>query len=406
METIIIGGGLSGLVCARKLQAAGHECQVLEATDRVGGRIKTDNVDGFLLDHGFQVFLTAYPEAKAILDYDGLQLRTFDPGALIQCDGLHRLVDPWRQPRHLLSTAFSQAATFSDKLKVRALRSDVTRGGIETAYEWKEQPTIDLLRARGFSNTIIERFFRPFLGGIFLESDLQTSSRLFAFVFRMFSRGDAALPEQGMEQIPRQLAAGIEPDTIRTNASVESVASGVVTLEGGEQIKTKNTVIATEEPTARQLLGEQTTVGGRRVYCHYFAAPTALFNEPILMLNGSGKGPINNLCIPNLIAKSYAPADQALISVTTLSATSVNEVTQQLTDWFGAKVAKLEHLKTYDIQYALPPQPPPALSPVAKPVSRPANGENIFVCGDYLDTASINGAMAAGRRVAEAILAD
>lgn len=400
METIIIGGGLSGLVCAGKLQAAGHACQILEATDRIGGRIKTDNVDGFLLDHGFQVFLTAYPEARAVLDYATLQLRAFEPGALIQNNGLHRLVDPWRRPQHFLSTAFSAAATFSDKLKVRKLRSDVCRGGLETAYDWPEQNTMELLKARGFSDTIIERFFRPFLGGIFLERDLETSSRLLAFVFRMFSQGDAVLPEKGMEEIPKQLAAGLSQGTIRTDAQVDSISSGTVTV-AGEKIEARNIVIATEEPAARRLLGENAPANWRRVHCHYFAAESAPFDEPILMLNGAGKGPINNLCVPNRVAKSYAPDGKSLISITTLGDASREDIESQAQSWFGSQVAKWSHLKTYEIDYALPAQAPTALTPVAKPAS---HRDNIFVCGDYLDTGSINGAMAAGRRAAEAIL--
>lgn len=402
METIIIGGGLSGLVCAQTLQAAGHECQIFEASDRVGGRIKTDNVDGFLLDHGFQVFLTAYPEARNLLDYHALKFGKFEPGALIQCDGLHRLVDPWRRPNHFFATAFSAAATFSDKLKVRQLRSDVTKGGLDTVCEWPEQSTMELLRDRGFSDVIIERFFRPFLGGIFLEQELETSSRKFAFVFRMFSEGEAGLPAGGMEEIPKQLAATLKEGTIRTGTTVELVERVAVSIAGSnEKIGADNIVIATEEPAAKRLMGDPPPENWQKVHCHYFAADEAPFNEAILMLNGSGRGTINNLCVPNLVCESYAPAGKSLISVTTLSDASREDIDGQLKSWFGSQVAKWSHLKTYTIDYALPSQNPPALSPVAK---QPRLQDNIYLCGDYLDTASINGAMAAGRRAAEAIL--
>lgn len=411
MDTIIIGGGIAGLVCAKKLQAAGHDCQILEATDRVGGRIKTDNVDGFLLDHGFQVLLTAYPEARAVLDYDALRLRAFEPGALIQCDGLHRLVDPWRRPQHLLSTAFSKAATFSDKLKVRALRGEVTRGGIEADLGRKERSTMEFLQARGFSDTIIERFFRPFFGGIFLERELETSSHLFAFIFQMFSKGDAVLPENGMEEIPKQLAAGLKDGTVRTGTRVEAVEPSSVTLAGGEKVAAQHIVIATEEPAATKLLGEPGPEQWRRVGCHYFAADAAPFDEAILMLNGAEaeRGPINNLCIPSLLSKSYAPAGKSLISVSTLGNAALGDIQSQLTDWFGKQVETWDYLETYDIRYALPAQTAPALAP--EPIAAGSEipkleitGNNIFRCGDYLDTASINGAMASGRRAAEAIL--
>ena len=139
----------------------------------------------------------AYPEARAILNYDALQLKSFEPGAVIQTSaGLQRLVDPWRRPQHLLATAFSKAATFGDKLKIGSLRGEVTRGGMATAYEWEETPTIDMLRSRGFSVTIIESYSLPFLGGIFLHGQLKTSTRMLAFVFLNFSQGNAALPEK------------------------------------------------------------------------------------------------------------------------------------------------------------------------------------------------------------------
>ena len=210
MDVIIIGGGLAGLSCARELCARGLSCQLLEASDEIGGRVRTDALDGFLLDRGFQVFLTAYPEAQAVLDYPQLRLRRFAPGALVRYGGrFHRFTDPWRQPQHLLATLFSRVATLTDKLRIARFRRDTTRGELEGIYNRPETTTLELLRVRGFSRVIIERFFRPFLGGVFLDQQLLTSSRMCEFVFRMFATGDAALPENGMGEIPRQLAAPV-----------------------------------------------------------------------------------------------------------------------------------------------------------------------------------------------------
>jgi phytoene dehydrogenase-like protein len=179
MDVIVVGGGLSGLTCARRLTEAGLSCQLLEASDHVGGRARTDKVDGFLLDRGFQVFLTAYPEAQSILNYDQLELKSFEPGALIRFEGkFRRLADPWRRPRHLLATALSPVASLRDKLRIASFRRHTTRAKLHEIFERPEQTTIDLLRSRGFSEIVIERFFRPFLGGIFLDRDLATSSRM------------------------------------------------------------------------------------------------------------------------------------------------------------------------------------------------------------------------------------
>ena len=101
-DVLIIGAGLAGLCCARRLAEAGVTFQIVEASDGIGGRVRTDEVDGFLLDRGFQVLLTAYPEARRVLDYSRLDLKPFSPGALSWFAGrMNRLVDPWRTPGHV-----------------------------------------------------------------------------------------------------------------------------------------------------------------------------------------------------------------------------------------------------------------------------------------------------------------
>jgi phytoene dehydrogenase-like protein len=149
-DVLIVGGGLAGLCCARRLAAAGVTCQVLEASNAVGGRVRTDRVEGFLLDRGFQVLLTAYPEARQALDYDALELRPFEPGALIRCGGrFQRLVDPWRRPKHVLATAFSSVGSLADKLRIASLRRRVRRTTLDELDEQPEQSTIEAPPARG-----------------------------------------------------------------------------------------------------------------------------------------------------------------------------------------------------------------------------------------------------------------
>ena len=294
-----------------------------------------------------------------------------------------------------------------DKLRIASFRRHTTRGELNDVYNRTEQPTIDLLRERGFSNVIIERFFRPFLGGVFLDSELQTSSRMCEFVFRMFSLGDAAVPAKGMGEIPRQLSRHLPDNVVRTNTRVESCEGRQVLLSSGEQLSARAIIIATEAPVARHLLRDSHPADGRSVSCLYFAAPQSPVEEPILVLNGDGRGPINNLCVPSQVSPSYAPDGQSLVSVTVLGCladpqTRLDQVRSQLKDWFGPNVESWRHLKTYDIEYALPAQSPPALHPVAK---SPRVRQGVFVCGDHCDTGSINGAMAAGRRAADAAMA-
>lgn len=407
-DVLIIGGGLAGLCCARRLCQAGISCRVLEASEAVGGRVRTDRVDGFLLDRGFQVLLTAYPEARQILDYRALDLRPFEPGALIRVGGrFQRLVDPWRRPRFLLSSAFSSAGTLGDKLRIAGLRRRLGRLTLDQLYEQPEQTTAEQLRERGFSPMIVDRFFRPFLGGVFLDRDLQASSRFFAFAFQMFSSGDVALPARGMEAIASQLAERLPPGTVWTNAAVDRLDERCVHLQDGRQIRSKAIVVATEQPVAAKLIGAPEPPAARSVTCLYFAAERPPVDEPILILNGEGRGIVNNLCVPSLVSPSYAPAGSSLVSATVLGVPVLDDpalessVRQELQGWFGNQVQAWRHLRTYRIPFALPDQSPPALTPVAKPARI---SPWLWACGDYLDTASIQGAMVSGRRAAEGFL--
>jgi len=408
-DVLIVGAGLAGLCCARRLQNEGVRCLLLESADGVGGRIRTDVVDGFRLDRGFQVFLTSYPEAKQLLDYDALRLESFLPGALVRYGGrFHELTDPWRRPLAAVRSLFSPIGTFADKLRVARLRSRSLKGTIEERFRDPETTTLQSLRDAGFSTGMIDRFFRPFLGGIFLDRELDTSSRMFYFVFRMFSLGSASLPAEGMEAIPRQLASGLPVGSIRLGAKVVRVQTGSVTLETGEEIHARAVVVATEGAGAAKLLGDAIPTAGQGVTCLYFATSRAPIEQPILVLNGEGRGPINNLCVPTLIAPSYGPHGKSLVSVTVLGILADEnrlqaEVLEQLEEWFGPAVKDWRHLRTYRIPYALPCQASPALAVPERPV-RLHTG--IYVCGDHRDTASIQGAMVSGRRAAEAVLED
>ena len=215
-SVVIIGGGLAGLTCAKQLHAAGVEFILLEASDGVGGRVRTDEVDGFLLDRGFQVLLTAYPEATRLLDYDALNLQAFEPGSLIRTDSrFQKMSDPCRRPQHALQTAFASIGDFADKLRIGYLRWAAGRGDVQSIFQRPDHSTEEEWKRLGFTAGMVEKFLRPFLGGIFLDHDLQTSCRMLYFVFRMFSQGDTVLPAAGMGAIPQQLAAELLEDCIR-----------------------------------------------------------------------------------------------------------------------------------------------------------------------------------------------
>ena len=402
VDVAIVGGGVAGLCCARHLQLQGLQCAVLEASDAVGGRVRTDEIDGFLLDRGFQVLLTAYPEALAMLDYEALQLGSFYSGALVRCDGdFERIADPLRHPVDGLQSLFNPVGTWFDKVKVGLLRRRVLRGEWERLFRQPLQTTENALRAEGFSPLMIERFFRPFLGGIFLERALHTPVSMCHFVLRMFSLGTAALPAAGMGAIPVQIAGSLPADCLHLRRRVSSIRSTTAVTDDGEAVTARALVVATEGPAAAELLGIDPP-GSRQVTCYYFAAPRPPMDSPTLVLNGEGRGPINNLCVPNLVCPSYAPADQALVSVTVLGDGYVeDDVRRQLREWYGQKVDEWRLLHRYAIAHALPVQEP--FAPLDQPER---SAEGVYVCGDHRASPSLQGAMFSGRCTAEAILSD
>ncbi|MFT4704749.1 MAG: phytoene dehydrogenase-like protein [Bradymonadia bacterium] len=406
-DVIIVGAGLAGLCCARALVAAGVTPLLLEASDAPGGRLRTDDVDGFLLDRGFQVLLTAYPEAQRQLDYAALDLRTFESGAQVRVKGrFHDVADPLRHPSLALGTAAAPVGSIADKLNVLKLRQRVTRGEFEAVFAQPEKATVDALRDDyGFSATMIDRFFRPFFGGIMLERELGASRRMFDFVYRMLVEGETAIPALGIQQIPRQLASGLPAGVLVCESRVSAVTPSSVTLESGETLNAKAVVVAVEGPAAQTLVPAVDAPRSIPVTCLYFDAPAAPSVRSVLMLDGDGKGPVNNLCVPSNLSSTFAPSGRHLVSATVLgprpdSMSDLEAAARvQLTRWFGREVTEWNALPHVHIAHAQPGQSPPRLSTI----ERPQHIAGVWVCGDHQDTASIQGAMVSGRRAAEAV---
>jgi phytoene dehydrogenase-like protein len=406
-SVIIIGGGLAGLASAVKLHEAGVDALILEASDHTGGRVRTDEVDGFLLDRGFQVYLDAYPEAGKLLDLPKLDLRKFKSGAILfQNKRLHRVMDVFREPCHLIRSALAPVGSMLDKLRVARLKWRVSRSSMGEITSRGDKTTLGYLQADGFSRAMIDVFFRSFYGGIFLERDLRTSCRMFEFTFKLFSKGSATLPALGMREIPRQLSARLPAACIRCDSPVAAVQPGIVTLQSGEQLTCDTVVIATDATTAACLLPglEHTEPAWRSVTCLYYAANRSPLDEAIIALNGSGHGLVNHVCVPSDVTPYYAPRGKSLISVTILGLPEITglelKVQDELKAWFGNQVSAWRHLSTQQIPRALPEQAPG--TGFTGPGFRDHGG--ILVCGDHLWSASIEGAIISGSRTAESIL--
>lgn len=403
IDTVIIGAGLAGLACARRLHAAGRNFVICEAADRIGGRVATDLCEGFRLDRGFQVLLTSYPEARRMLDYAALDLCRFYPGALVRHGGRwHRMADPFRHPIDGLRGVFNPIGSFADKLRTGWLRLC----GFDFSGHAPDQSALDALHAEGFSESMIERFFRPFLGGVFLESRLETSVAKLEFVMRNFASGDTAIPRLGMAEIPRQLAAVLPFPAIRLNTRVAALEGEGLRLETGEAVAARSIVIATDSGAGERLLGlPEPAAAFNGVACLYFSAPTPPVNEPILLLNGEGRGPVNNMTVLSSVSPDYAPPGRHLISVSVVNREAAvapdleERVLRQLGDWFGAEIRQWSLLRIDRIPDAIPSQPVVQAKPARIRVG-------IYQCGDHCGIASIDTALVSGAAAAEAILED
>ena len=405
-DVIVVGAGLAGLACARRLRRSGLQVLVLEASDGPGGRVRTDNVDGFLLDRGFQVLLTAYPVTRSELDFGRLDLQPFEPGALVRTGGaFHRVSDPFRRPGAALATLRAPIGSVADKRRAAQLALRVRRGSLAELFERPESSTRSYLTARGFSDRMIHTFFRPFMGGVFLDPSLETSSRMFEFVFRMFGAADVAVPARGMGALSGQLAADLPSGSIRLNSPVRSVSSEIVALTGGGSLSARAVVLATDGPAARSLAQLEDVPGYRPALCLYYAAAESPVEDGILILDGEGRGPVTNFTAMSRVSSTYAPAGRELLSATILG-DAIEEpgvlaaARSQLREWFGPAVDTWEEIASYRIPVGLPDQSPRAGGVRARPL---CTADGVFVAGDHRRHGSIEGAIFSGLEVAHAV---
>jgi len=405
-EVIVVGAGLTGLCCARRLHEEGVEVLVLEASDAVGGRVRTDEIGGFLLDRGFQVLLTAYEEVRSQVDLQALDVRAFDPGSLVWKEGdFQRLADPWRKPSAALASARAKVGSMKDKLKVAAYRRQLLRMTPEECLAGPDRSTLQELQEEGFSDDFIQGFFRPFLSGVFLEGELETSARLFRYYFRCFADGDSVVPARGMQRLPEQLAAALR-ECLTLNAPIEAVTGGSVVPQGGDKLTAERVVLAVDGRSAAELLGEQAPEY-KAGLTTYFRAPAAPIDEPILVLDGEGRGPVNHFAVMSSVSPEYAPEGEHLIAVSAVGGFAEGRSAFEsasrahLRDWIGAQVDDWELLQSYEVADALPRHLPGSLDDRGVIVRE----DGLVVAGDYTEFGAIQGAMLSGRKAAEAILA-
>ena len=400
LKIYIIGAGVSGLIAAKVLENSGYAPVVLEATDRAGGRVKTDLIDGFQLDHGFQVLLSSYPAAQKYLDFKALELQELRSGAVIFKNGKQQVIgDPLRDISVLFSTLFSGVGNLLDKIKILQLSLRLQKKSINAIFSSQEISTKEYLQEFGFSSQMIAQFFSPFFTGIFLENKLTTSSRMFEFVFKMFGEGLAVIPKGGMEEISKQLVAKLSNTTFQFNTKVRSVSDEEIILNTGEKLASTATIIATD---ASKLVNNAPSKNLTWKSCQtlYFTANKRVIEKRMIGLVSKEDSLINNIFYHTSVA-TYSNNTQELLSVTVVKQHQLSEkelvtkILMQLKE--ECQIDDLTFLAIYHIKNALPD-----LKDVKHEVlpSETQLSSGIFLAGDLQLNGSLNAAMISGEKAA------
>lgn len=397
----IIGAGISGLIAAQVLENNGFSPVLYEQTDRVGGRVKTDIMDGYQLDHGFQVLLDAYPMAQKYLDYEALNLQKFYSGASIYKNGKKLVIgDPLRNPSLLLSTLTSGIGTISDKYRILKLNTELKKKSIEAIFDGTERTTtLEYLKKRGFSDEIIQDFFKPFFTGIFLEEELHTPSKMFEFIYKMFGTGQATLPASGIGAIPNQLLSKLRRTKIHYNTAIESCEDGKLIFKNKNPEWFDYILIATEGASLIPNMRNQ-DIAWKSCETLYFTTPKTIDNRPLIGLIPNSTTFINNIFFHKTLKTKHSGPEE-LLSATIVKSHKLSEselitqVKNELKTECG--ITDLKYLKTFTIKKALP-----KLTNVAGNISPSETRltETIFLAGDYLLNGSLNAAMLSGEKAA------
>tara|TARA_B110000305_G_scaffold237905_1_gene302186 strand:- start:1474 stop:2715 length:1242 start_codon:yes stop_codon:yes gene_type:complete len=402
----VIGAGLAGLQCALLLKEAGIDVHVFEREHHVGGRMKTEKVDGFLLDYGFHVMQTAYPTSQRVFDFEALNVQAFEPGAMIVQKKKNkakfwRMADPFRRPIQGAMSGMNRFASPVDLLRVARLRFAVRKGKTEQVFEGGNKDTLSYLKQQGFSQSIIDRFFHPLFTGIFLEDDLRTNERMFRFVFRMMSKGNMVLPREGIVAAPNQLAQRLGKDRIHLNSTVSFVDDTTLDING--QSKSFDAVV--------RAFNTNQSNEKRHVWTLHFDAEQSPLNSRHVLLNGDVKindGLIAHLAVPSDVQPEYAPAGRSLVTVTVVGeradslglkeAAEIEEaVRNEVKLWFPDTSLNWRLLAVQHIEHALPEVGS------ERPLLATPQGHG-FECGDQMLHGSVEGALLSAEAVANAVV--
>ena len=395
----IIGGGVSGLIAAYELEQAGYFPKIIEQTAEVGGRVKTLKEKGFALDLGFQVLLSSYPMVNKYLDVDALHLNKLEPGALIYANGKAISIgDPLRNWKMLIPTVFADIGSFSDKFKILKLNYKLKKKSIQDIFDSPETSTLQYLVQLGFSSKIIDRFFKPFFAGIFLEPSLKTSSRMFEFVYKMFGDGYATIPKLGIGAISNQLKNKLQQTEFLFNSEVKEITNDFIVMCNGEKFTHEGLILANNAPSIISSAKNQDKKW-KSCMCIYFEVDQTNIPDHTIALIADEDNYANNL-----FAFEDLPTGKTILSVTSLELGKseqeiIDKIIKEVKTYTGATIVNYIH--HYNIKQALPDIQ--NLKTTMQP-NETQLSEKIFLAGDTLLNGSLNAAMASGQLAAKALI--
>jgi phytoene dehydrogenase-like protein len=420
---VIVGGGLAGLACAALLLRQNQPMILFEASDRVGGRVRTDIVEGYRIDRGFQVVPEAYPALAEVVALAEVGPRRFDAGAVIW-DGRdrHWLQSPLQQPTRLPGVLTSKALPLADKLRLAKLAASCrmakwTTAAAASVTREGSQSARALFETQGFSETFMTRFAKPFWGGISLDPTLSLSAGPALFTLKMFAEGAAILPNDGMQALPAAIAERHPDALVRLNTPVEHIVidNGRVTavVVAGETVDASAVVVATDGPVAKTLTGIETIpTEGLGCTTVYLAGSTDPGIGKTLLLNGSGFGSVNHIAPLSNVAPSYAPQGKHLIAAVLLDTPdvrnrnpdSLNQLARaESARMLGQAIEEWEVVSTVTVPFAQFRQPPGFVAHLPRNRTETLG---LYLAGEYTVDSSINGAIQSGTNAAGAILRD
>lgn len=399
---------MSGLTAAHEVFQKGLSFKVIEASSSVGGRMKTERIQGFQLDRGLHFFQTAYPEAQKVLDYKDLELKEVYQGTLIYHNhDFSLLSNPFKKPSDVLSSMIADIATWKDKLKIMSLIFALRNTDIHHIVKECKQSAEEFFRSYGFSDLFINSFLRPFVGSILHDPKMDSSAEYVLYGLKMIIQGDVTLPKNGIAALPEQIEKKLPEGSIIFNNKVKMIEDNRVTLMDGTTLSAKKIIISINPLDLKNIFPDmEVNPESNHVSCLYFAtSEKPPVSKPVVILNGENKGLVNSLFVPSLVVENYAPPGQHLISVSVLKENDLDDeeltdkVLTEMSEWFGLNVNYWQHIKTYHIKYALPKH-----GKLCDKLVFSKHSENVYLCGDYFNYGSINSAILSGRKAAEEVI--